>query len=50
MLAQCGYFYTQRFSNRREQGHVGTVPNTQSNDKPYFRAREESPQIFFTVC
>lgn len=36
MLAQCGYFYTQRFSKRREQGHVDAVPNTQSNDKPDF--------------
>lgn len=51
MLAQYGYFYTQRFSNRRELRHVDTVPNTQYNDKPDFRARKKkSPWIFFTVC
>lgn len=49
MLAQYGYFYTQRFSNMNEQGDLDTVPNAQSNDKPYLRARK-SPQVFFTVC
>lgn len=47
MLAQYGYFYTQRFSNRREQRHVDTVPNTQYNDKPDFRARKKKIPVDF---
>lgn len=41
MLAQCGYFYIQRYSNINRQQDLDTVPNTQSNDKSYLKAREK---------
>lgn len=51
MLAQCGYFYIQRYSNINRQQDLDTVPNTQSNDKSYLKAREKiymlKQNIFF---
>lgn len=39
MLAQYGYFYIQRYSNMNRQRDLDTVPNIQSNDRPYLKAR-----------
>lgn len=41
MLAQCGYFYIQRYSNMNRQRDLDTVPNTRSNDKPYLKASKK---------